>query len=274
MRVLAHTRTILYRKLGRTPPKPGPARVPPPRVRTEAAQYSQRLIVIVKNWYDHVETIGRRELGARTDATFEEQLNEAFETLVRAAGIDAFLERRARAIASKQASYLTRVTKLPPGRLGTQPLIEQFRQENAKLIRGLQESQVHRVTDVLRRAQATGDRWEEVAPGIKHAAGIGIDRARLIARDQTNKFNGAMQRITQESAGVEEYTWSTTRAESVRGYPGGPNTRAGGANHYALEGTRHKWRDPPVIPGTSERAHPGEQINCECVAVPVIPGFE
>jgi SPP1 gp7 family putative phage head morphogenesis protein len=274
MQVLAHTRSILYRKLGRTPPKPGPAREAPPRPRTEAAQYSQRLIVIVKHWYDHVETIGRRELGARTDASFEEQLAAAFDALVKASGVDAFLERKARAIANKQASYLKRVTKLPPSRMATQTLIEQYRQENARLIAGLQESQVQRVTDVLRRAQSTGDRWEDVAPGIKHAAGVGIDRARLIARDQTNKFNGAMQRITQTSAGVDEYTWSTTKAASVRGYPGGPNTRTGGASHYALEGTRHKWSDPPVIPGTTDRAHPGEQINCECVAIPVIPAFE
>ncbi len=274
MRVLAHTQSVLYRRLGRTPPKPGPAREPPPRGRSESAQYAQRLIVVVRNWYDHVETIGRRELGARTDATFEEQLQEAFDRLVQAAGLDAFLERKARRLASKQAAYLTRVTKLPPGRVGTAQLIEQYRQENARLITGLKNSQVERVTDVLRRAQSTGDRWEEVAPGIKHAAGVGINRARLIARDQTNKFNGSMMRLTQTSAGVEEYTWSTTRAASVRGYPGGPNTRAGGANHYVLEGTRHRWSDPPVIPGTTERAHPGEQINCECVAVPVIPAFE
>jgi SPP1 gp7 family putative phage head morphogenesis protein len=274
MRVLAHTQSVLYRRLGRTPPKPGPAREAPPRGRAEAAQYSQRLVVVVRNWYDHVETIARKELGARTDATFEEQLAEAFDKLVQASGIDAFLERKARAMANKQAAYLKRVTKLPPGQLATQQVIEQYRQENARLITGLKDAQVSKVTDVLRRAQSTGDRWEEVAPGIKHAAGVGIDRARLIARDQTNKFNGTMQRITQTSAGVDEYTWSTTKAASVRGYPGGPNTRAGGANHYALEGTRHKWSDPPVIPGTSERAHPGQQINCECVAIPVIPGFE
>lgn len=274
MHVLAHTRSVLYRRLGRNPPKPGPVREAPPRARSESAQYAQRLTAVLRHWYDHVETIGRQALGERTDATFQEQLAEAFDRLVAASGIDAFLERKARILANKQAKYLARVTKLPPSRLATQQLIEQYRQENARLITGLKDAQVARVTDVLRRAQSTGDRWEEIAPGIKQAAGVGIDRARLIARDQTNKFNGAMQRITQTSAGVEDYTWSTTKAASVRGFPGGPNTRPGGHNHYKLEGTRHKWTDPPVVGADGMRFHPGEDINCECVAIPVIPGFE
>jgi uncharacterized protein with gpF-like domain len=274
MRVLAHTRSILYRRLGRTPPKPGPARAAPPRVRVETAQYSKRLIVLVDAWYDHVETIARRELGARTDASFEEQLSEAFDKLVQAAGVDEFLTRKARAMANKQASYLKRVTKLPPSQMATQSLIEQYRQENARLIVGLRDEQVARVTDVLRRAQSTGDRWEETVPGIKEAAGVGTRRARRIARDQMNKFNGSMMQITQTGAGVEEYIWSTTRAVSVRGYPGGPNTKPGGANHWVLEGTRHKWSEPPLIPGTDRRLHPGQDYECECVAVPVIPGFE
>lgn len=230
--------------------------------------------MILRRWYDHVETIGRRELGARTDATFEEQLAAAFDRLVQASGVDDFLVRKARAVANKQASYLARVVKLPPTRVAEQTLIDAYREENVRLISGLRDEQVEKVTGILRRAQSTGDRWEEVVPGIKQAAGVSTQRARFIARDQTNKFNGAMQRITQVSAGVEEYTWSTTKAQSVRGFPGGPNTRPGGPNHYVLENTRQSWAAAPLIPGTDRHLHPGQDYNCECVAVPVIPGFE
>ncbi len=272
--MLVRTASLLYRQLGRTPPAPGPAREAPPRVRLESAAYTQKLVSIVRHWYDHVETVGRHELGARTDATFDEQLAAAFDKLVDAAGLDAFLARKAKMIVSKQASYMKRVTKLPPAQMSTQQLIEDFRLANAKLITGLKDSQILKVTNVLRQAQSVGQRWEETAPAIRDSLGVGIDRARLIARDQTNKFSGTMQRLTQTGSGVEEYTWSTTKSAAVRGYPGGVNTRKGGHNHYALEGTRHRWDTPPVVGPDGMRFHPGQDINCECTAIPVIPAFE
>lgn len=266
--------SLLYKRLGRTPPAPGTVKDRPPSGRLLTAQYSQRLTRIVHAWYDHVETIGRQELGSRLDATFQEQLEEAFDKLLQASGLDAFLARKAKMIINKQSAYVQKITRLPPAQLSPQQLIEDYRRANAQLITGMKDDQVNRVVDILRRAQSEGQRWEQAAPAIKSALNVGTDRARLIARDQTLKFNSSMAQLTQTQSGIEEYTWSTTKQASVRGYPGGPNTRKNGPNHYVLEGTVHRWDTPPLIPNTTNHFHPGQDINCECLAIPRISYFE
>ncbi len=55
----------------------------------------------------------------------------------------------------------------------------------------------------------------------------------------------------------------------MRGRPGGEYAKSK-EDHWALEGTRHRYDQPPRIPGTDEHAHPGERISCRCVAIPVV----
>jgi SPP1 gp7 family putative phage head morphogenesis protein len=272
--------SLLYKRLGRTPPKPGLVRARPPGVPLEEAEYARRLEALLRAWYDQVETIARGEVrrgdAAREDASkFEEQIRAAYEALVRASGLAEYIARAAGRIVEKQSAYVERVTKIPPaGNIaGRQALIENFRQENLSLITGMGDDQIQEIADIIRPAQAIGQRWEEIAPDLEKRLGVGVNRARLIARDQTNKFNGSMQKITQESAGIQEYTWSTSKDFAVRGRPGGVYEDSK-ENHWKLEGKTFRWNAPPIIPGTSERAHPGERIQCRCVAIPRIPLFE
>ena len=75
-------------------------------------------------------------------------------------------------------------------------------------------------------------------------------RLRLITRDQTTKYVSGMNQIRQTSAGVEAYIWMATHDERVR------------PDHLALDGRRFLWSRPPSI------GHPGQPINCRCVARP------
>jgi SPP1 gp7 family putative phage head morphogenesis protein len=271
--------SLLYQRLGRKPPRPGLVRTPPPRVRLYEVEYANRLTTILHQWYDQIETIARGELrgdSRHVDAsTFEDQIRAAYNALVRASGLQAWLARTGTRIAQAQAAYTERVTKIPPaGNItGRQALIETFRDENVRLVTNMGEEQIAQLGNILRPAQAIGQRWEEIAPTIAQRLGVGESRSRLIARDQTNKFNGSMQRITQEAAGVSEYAWSTSRDFAVRGRPGGVYAESQ-EDHWKLEGKIFKWADPPLIPGTDEHAHPGERIQCRCVAIPRIPLFE
>ena len=273
--------SLLYQRLGRKPPRPGVVRVPPPRVKLYESEYSRRLSVMLRQWYDQIETIARTELRGDARETledasrFEDQIRAAFNALVRASGLQDWLARTGGRIANAQATYTERVTKLPPaGNItGRQALIETFRDENVRLVTRMGEDQITQLGNILRPAQAIGQRWEEIAPTIAERLGVGESRARLIARDQTNKFNGSMQRLTQEASGVTEYVWSTSRDFAVRGRPGGVYAESQ-EDHWKLEGKIFRWVDPPLIPGTAEHAHPGERIQCRCVAIPRIPLFE
>lgn len=268
---------LTLRRLGREPPKPGPARIPPPKpIRTER-QYYARVRVMLRMWYARAEEIGRDVLGrsdaSRADAV-DDDLRSAWKAIEDAGGIGTWLLRAGRDVANANARYVERVTKIPPaGPAGRQARIEEFRQRGVGLITKLGEDQIQAVADILRPAQATGQRWEAIAPEIAAKLGVSDRRARLIARDQTNKFNGEMARLTQTEAGITKFRWKTAGDAAVRGRPGGIYAKSK-ENHWALEGTVHEYSNPPIIPGTSERAIPGQRIACRCQAIPVVPLFE
>jgi SPP1 gp7 family putative phage head morphogenesis protein len=265
---------------GKRPPKGGPARQAPPRANLFERQYLKRLAQVQHQFADHVETIGRRLLGSRADAAradtsgLNAELQAAYDALVKAAGLEQWLGRFAGQISDTQASYVKRIMRIPPGAgVARQRVIEDFRRENLRLIRGASEDQVTQVADVLRGAQAQGLRWEDTVQDVKDRLGVGLSRAKLIARDQTNKFNGNMMQLHQQASGISEYVWKTAGDMAVRGRPDGEYAKSK-ENHWALENTRHRWDQPPLIPGTTTHAHPGERIQCRCQALPVVPFFE
>lgn len=76
---------------------------------------------------------------------------------------------------------------------------------------------------------------------------------RRIARDQTSKTIGGLTEIRHRQLGIEGYEWVTSQDERVR------------PTHVANSGQMFSWASPPIDTG-----HPGQDIQCRCVAVPVI----
>lgn len=144
-----------------------------------------------------------------------------------------------------------------------EPTIERFRDENVKLIKSLADEKVTRVRDILTDA-GPGTRVEEIAKSLREMGDVTRSRAELIARDQVLKLNAEVTEVRHKAAGIEEFVWSTSRDERVR------------PDHKALEGQRYRYDDPPIVDrrrGT--RGLPGAgSVQCRCVAVPIIPGFD
>lgn len=116
------------------------------------------------------------------------------------------------------------------------------------------------VREVFEQPEWTHGRvWEDLRDALLERGGVSESRAELIARDQTLKLNGAMNQARQESVGVETYTWSTSGDERVR------------ATHEELDGEICAWSDPPLENDDGEKLHPGEDFQCRCIAIPVIP---
>lgn len=134
-----------------------------------------------------------------------------------------------------------------------------FRAANLRLIKSLCQEHVERVGRVLAQA-GRGSRVEEIERGIREATGASRARAQLIARDQVLKLNGQVTADRHRAAGITEYVWSASRDVRVR------------QRHRDLDGTRHRYDDPPVVDErTGARAHPGQWFQCRCVAVPILP---
>ena len=81
--------------------------------------------------------------------------------------------------------------------------------------------------------------------------------ARRITRDQTQKAVAELNQIRQGQIGITQYQWLTSQDERVR------------ATHAANSGRVFRWDSPPVLTG-----HPGNDIQCRCVALGIIPGTE
>ena len=131
-------------------------------------------------------------------------------------------------------------------------------EENVNLITSIADRLHADVVETVRDATRRGARVETLATEIAERFGVSQSRAELIAEDQTLTANADLTRIRHEAAGVTRYVWSTSQDERVR------------PMHAELEGTIQSWDAPPVVREDGTRAHPGGDVHCRCVAIPIL----
>jgi uncharacterized protein with gpF-like domain len=106
-------------------------------------------------------------------------------------------------------------------------------------------------------------------------------RAKLIARDQTKKMSANLNRVRQESIGIDTYIWRTAKDERVAGNPKAPSVSPAHGDHHAMEGVYCRWDDPTVYSTDKgktwkqrksgmPKVHPGVEILCRCSSEAVI----
>jgi SPP1 gp7 family putative phage head morphogenesis protein len=131
-------------------------------------------------------------------------------------------------------------------------------EDNVNLIKTIPKDSLGRMKEIVQEGFKTGKTATSIVKEIQRTYGIEKRHARLIARDQTAKLHGQLAKAQQTDAGVNEYIWSTSGDSRVR------------ERHRELNGKRFRWDDPPVVDTkTGRRAHPGEDYQCRCVALPV-----
>lgn len=128
-----------------------------------------------------------------------------------------------------------------------------FASQNSELIVSLPDQELERVSGIIERGLQTGSSIKDIEKEIKNSFGITARRAKLIARDQTTKLNASLTKLRQQEVGVEEYVWQTSGDERVR------------PTHRENDGKTFRWDKPPAKTG-----HPGSDVNCRCVALPVL----
>lgn len=134
-----------------------------------------------------------------------------------------------------------------------------FADDNARLVTSLAQEHLDQVAGIVMRSARTGQRVEDLRDELQARFSIAESKAELLARDQVGKLNGELTQLRHKAVGVTQYEWSTSRDERVR------------SRHAALEGTSHSWDDPPVVDEkTGRRAHPGQDFQCRCTAIPKV----
>lgn len=146
-------------------------------------------------------------------------------------------------------------------------LLERWRRENIGLIESIAKRLHGDVRDVVRAGARSGTRVEEISAQIRERFGVSESRANLIARDQILKGNADLTVARCSEVGITHYRWSTSHDERVRGTPGGKWPKG---LHYALDGKICEFANPPIANTNGDRANPGVDFQCRCVAIPIL----
>lgn len=125
--------------------------------------------------------------------------------------------------------------------------------ENVALIKSIPEEYFKKLETIVFTGTTQGRSASSMIQKIQELGHSSENRARLIARDQTSKLNSALNQQRSQNLGVEEYIWRTAGDERVR------------PSHARKNGKVFRWDDPP-----SDTGHPGQDIQCRCVAQPII----
>lgn len=145
---------------------------------------------------------------------------------------------------------------------GVATAIQKFRSDNLGRITSLVSDQISELRGLLEEAETGSWRVEELRERIRERLDVTRSKADFLARDQTLKLNGQITRARQTQAGITHYTWSTSGDERVR------------EEHEDLDGTIQAWDDPPVTNADGDTNHPGEDYQCRCVAIPIVPDLD
>ncbi len=125
--------------------------------------------------------------------------------------------------------------------------------ENVGLIQSIPDQYFKSLITIVNEGTTRGNRASSMVSQIAKLGKTTRSRAKVIARDQTSKVNSAISQARQESLNVTKYRWRTSEDERVR------------QTHKAHNGKIFRWDRPPKDTG-----HPGQDIQCRCVAEPVI----
>lgn len=149
---------------------------------------------------------------------------------------------------------------------GKSEIVRQFTRENMDLIVAMPSRALDRLEPQLIDAAKAGRRHEHFSRVVKEELGVSDRRAKLIARDQIQKFNSRLNEERQTELGIEEYVWQTSGDDRVVGTPGGlyPEGNRVHGDHYSRDGQVFRWDTPP------HDGPPGFAINCRCRALPVV----
>jgi SPP1 gp7 family putative phage head morphogenesis protein len=138
-------------------------------------------------------------------------------------------------------------------------------QNNMKIwITDFTKEQITELRESVQKAYFAGARRETLIKGIQKSYDVTANKAKFLARQETNLLVSKYKESRYKDAGVNDYKWrcvTGTKIHPVRPW------------HKALDRKNFSWNNPPVIsqPGlTVRRGNPGEDFNCRCVAIPIV----
>lgn len=141
------------------------------------------------------------------------------------------------------------------------PYFENIIEQNVGLVKSISEYRKTTFKNAIVEAITKDSTQGELTQIIETQFGTTRNKARLLARDQVGKLNGALNKYRQEQLGVKRYIWRSSADSRER------------QSHRDLNNTTQRWNKPPVVGSGKKgkrRCHPGEDFQCRCWAEMVL----
>jgi uncharacterized protein with gpF-like domain len=135
--------------------------------------------------------------------------------------------------------------------------------ENVNLIKSIARESLTQVEGIVLRNIEAGHDLARMTEELHHQFGVTERRARMIARDQTNKATNNLSRQRLLSYGINKGIWMHTAS--------GKTYRETHENE--MDGQEYDIREGCFDPDEKVNRHiqPAELVNCYCVCRPIIP---
>ena len=253
--------------------KKAPTIPPPPETKVQEAEYYRELKRMVNFQKRTIREIIMPEVPhilrkSRVDSPRLDDYVDDLEnsmTEARAMFLEEYPPRRLEQMAAAAAVLTDNVNKVYYNKfyriIGLNPLISEpwlavkskaFVADNVSLINNLTTDEYARVEGIVSRGAQSGDTVKAVESNIRATYPKLDNRAKLIAQDQIQKFNGSLNHSRQVDAGVTSYIWVSSGDERVR------------TTHRAFNTNVYSWKVG------SPEGHPGMPVRCRCRAKPII----
>ena len=147
-------------------------------------------------------------------------------------------------------------------------------EDNYTLIVSNAKNYVSKINTLVEQAIVNGKSPKILKDEIKKATqGLSDKHCKLLARDQMGKLNGQITQNQMQELGLDLYVWSTAYDDRVRD------------SHALMEGLLCRWDDASVCsydngktwvnrPAGAVQLHPGQDIQCRCVALSFFPELQ
>lgn len=134
-------------------------------------------------------------------------------------------------------------------------------QDNVQLIESLPTEYLKNVQSIVFSNMTAGTRSSAIASELTTQFGVSSRRAKAIARDQTAKVNGDMNKSRQSASGFNYFKWLTSDDERVRDRHEviSEKVTAYGKGVYRWDNPPLDEKGVPIIPGIP--------INCRCTGL-------
>lgn len=138
--------------------------------------------------------------------------------------------------------------------------------ENVLKIKSIPNETLGEMQKIVLDGYKRGATITDMTKSIQEQYRLSKRKAQLLARDQVSSLNSQISKMQQQDAGCTKYRWSDSRDSRVRDC------------HRSLNGKVFSWDEPPEMwyetksrgrVYTGRHCHPGEDIGCRCVAIPV-----